>query len=119
MSIWSHYPPDIRNFDNDPRSPFYQDPQEGFVDAFVDEIKAADDTLHEVLQEDDKFYEFIFGLAASVTLDENDTPTDLKAAIQEKAEEAITRHAEYLTAQGHTPVAFEPDWDYADDNKRY
>ena len=119
MSIWSHYPPDIRNFDNDPRSPFYQDPQEGFVEAFVEEIKAADDTLHEVLQEDDQFFEFIMGLAAAVTLEEKEVPEDLKAAIQEKAEEAITRLAEHKTEQGETPSAFEPDWDYADDNKRY
>ena len=52
----SNYPDDIRKYDNDPRSPFYDDKHERYIEILSHDIAIDPETMKEVLLDSEERY---------------------------------------------------------------
>jgi hypothetical protein len=87
-----NYPDDIRNYDNDPRSPFYNNEREDFINRKVDIIEF--DEIIEALESSDIEYEEIFQILAEVYLARGTELNTSLYKLNDIIERAIRSYAE-------------------------
>lgn len=96
----SNYPDDIRQYDNDPRSPFYDDSYERYMEAFSHEIAIDPNIMIDVLADSEERYGNIVHILCALfekryeRLTYDDELNKFVSAWLELAEEAAKRYEE-------------------------
>ena len=96
----NNYPDDIRQYDNDPRSPFYDDLKERYMEAFTHEIAIDPNIMIDVLADSEERYGNIVHIICMLVekryghIQYDDEIKKLTSAWLELAEETAKRYEE-------------------------